>query len=46
MGGRFALHVTGVGLVLLAHAPVEVQEAARGISRALRTARGHPTGAP
>ncbi|HWO65171.1 MAG TPA: helix-turn-helix domain-containing protein, partial [Umezawaea sp.] len=26
VGGRFALHATGVGLVLLAHAPVEVQE--------------------
>lgn len=28
VGGRFALHATGVGLVLLAHAPVEVQEQA------------------
>ncbi|MEX0428624.1 IclR family transcriptional regulator [Nocardioides sp. DS6] len=26
VGGRFALHATGVGLVLLAHAPTEVQE--------------------
>ncbi|MFV2084585.1 IclR family transcriptional regulator [Micromonospora sp. LOL_021] len=26
VGGRFALHATGVGLVLLAHAPVPVQE--------------------
>jgi DNA-binding IclR family transcriptional regulator len=26
VGGRFALHATGVGLVLLAHAPVETQE--------------------
>lgn len=26
VGGRFALHATGVGLVLLAHAPSEVQE--------------------
>ena len=26
VGGRFAMHATGVGLVLLAHAPVEVQE--------------------
>ncbi|MDR7304291.1 IclR family transcriptional regulator [Haloactinomyces albus] len=26
VGGRFALHATGVGLVLLAHAPVEVQQ--------------------
>lgn len=26
VGGRFALHATGVGLVLLAHAPGEVQE--------------------
>ncbi|MBY8871360.1 IclR family transcriptional regulator [Micromonospora sp. PLK6-60] len=26
VGGRFALHATGVGLVLLAHAPPEVQE--------------------
>ena len=26
VGGRFALHATGVGLVLLAHAPVDVQE--------------------
>ncbi|WP_371750516.1 IclR family transcriptional regulator [Streptomyces sp. NBC_01283] len=28
VGGRFALPATGVGLVLLAHAPVEVQEQA------------------
>ncbi|PRX43883.1 IclR family transcriptional regulator [Prauserella shujinwangii] len=28
VGGRFALHATGVGLVLLAHAPAEVQERA------------------
>lgn len=27
VGGRFALHATGVGLVLLANAPVDVQEA-------------------
>lgn len=27
VGGRFTLHATGVGLVLLAHAPAEVQEA-------------------
>ncbi|MBB3085581.1 IclR family transcriptional regulator [Geodermatophilus sabuli] len=27
VGGRFALHATGVGRVLLAHAPPEVQEA-------------------
>jgi len=26
VGGRFALHATGVGLVLLAHAPHEIQE--------------------
>jgi DNA-binding IclR family transcriptional regulator len=26
VGGRFALHATGVGLVLLAHAPGEVQD--------------------
>lgn len=26
VGGRFALHATGVGLVLLAHAPEEIQE--------------------
>jgi DNA-binding IclR family transcriptional regulator len=26
VGGRFALHATGVGLVLLAHAPAHVQE--------------------
>ena len=26
VGGRFALHATGVGLVLLAHAPVEIQD--------------------
>jgi DNA-binding IclR family transcriptional regulator len=26
VGGRFVLHATGVGLVLLAHAPAEVQE--------------------
>lgn len=28
VGGRFAMHATGVGLVLLAHAPAEVQEEA------------------
>lgn len=28
VGGRFALHATGVGLALLAHAPAEVQEQA------------------
>lgn len=28
VGGRFAMHPTGVGLVLLAHAPEEVQEQA------------------
>ncbi|WP_236808831.1 IclR family transcriptional regulator [Amycolatopsis albispora] len=28
VGGRFALHATGVGLVLLAHAPADVQEQA------------------
>src|SRR6478609_7244611 len=27
VGGRFTLHATGVGLVLLAHAPADVQEA-------------------
>ena len=26
VGGRFALHATGVGLVLLAYAPADVQE--------------------
>lgn len=30
VGGRFALHATGVGLVLLAHAPPEVQEQVLG----------------
>ncbi|ROO60731.1 IclR family transcriptional regulator [Micromonospora sp. Llam0] len=30
VGGRFALHATGVGLVLLAHAPVPVQEQVLG----------------
>jgi len=30
VGGRFALHATGVGLVLLAHAPGEVQEEVLG----------------
>jgi DNA-binding IclR family transcriptional regulator len=30
VGGRFALHATGVGLVLLAHAPTAVQEEALG----------------
>ncbi|OXM65161.1 MULTISPECIES: IclR family transcriptional regulator [Amycolatopsis] len=30
VGGRFALHATGVGLALLAHAPVEVQEEVLG----------------
>ncbi|WAL66000.1 IclR family transcriptional regulator [Amycolatopsis cynarae] len=33
-GGRLAAHATGVGLVLLAHAPVEVQE--KVLSRPLR----------
>jgi DNA-binding IclR family transcriptional regulator len=27
VGGRFAMHATGVGLVLLANAPVDLQEA-------------------
>lgn len=26
VGGRFALHATGVGLILLAHAPVDIQQ--------------------
>lgn len=30
VGGRFALHATGVGLVLLAHAPAEIQEKVLG----------------
>jgi DNA-binding IclR family transcriptional regulator len=30
VGGRFALHATGVGLVLLAHAPAEIQEQVLG----------------
>ncbi|QRP43645.1 IclR family transcriptional regulator [Amycolatopsis sp. FDAARGOS 1241] len=30
VGGRFALHATGVGLVLLAHAPAAVQEEVLG----------------
>lgn len=30
VGGRFAMHATGVGLVLLAHAPPEVQEEVLG----------------
>ncbi|PXY19528.1 IclR family transcriptional regulator [Prauserella muralis] len=30
VGGRYALHATAVGLVLLAHAPVEVQEEVLG----------------
>jgi DNA-binding IclR family transcriptional regulator len=30
VGGRFALHATGVGLVLLAHAPVPVQQEVLG----------------
>ena len=30
VGGRFALHATGVGLVLLAHAPADVQEQVLG----------------
>jgi DNA-binding IclR family transcriptional regulator len=30
VGGRFSLHATGVGLVLLAHAPHEVQETVLG----------------
>ena len=35
MGSRLPLHATGVGLVLLAHAPVEVQELA--LASPLRT---------
>lgn len=34
VGGRFALHAAGVGLVLLAHAPEEVQ--ARALAGGLR----------
>jgi DNA-binding IclR family transcriptional regulator len=30
VGGRFALHATGVGLVLLAHAPAQLQEQVLG----------------
>jgi DNA-binding IclR family transcriptional regulator len=35
VGGRFALHATGVGLVLLAHAPAEIvdQVLAKGLTR-------------
>jgi DNA-binding IclR family transcriptional regulator len=32
VGGRFAMHATGVGLVLLAHAPTAVQEEVLGAS--------------
>ena len=39
VGDRFALHATGVGLVLLAHAPLEVREAVLG--RALRAWTPH-----
>lgn len=37
VGSRFTLHATGVGLVLLAHAPAEVQEAVLGSSLTVYT---------
>ncbi len=44
VGGRFALHATGVGLVLLAHAPVEVlDEVLAAGSDALHRPRRSPT---
>lgn len=44
VGDRFALHATGVGLVLLAHAPAEVQDEV--LSRALRTWTDHTISDP
>lgn len=44
VGDRFALHATGVGLVLLAHAPTEVQE--QVLSRPLRTWTDHTISDP
>jgi DNA-binding IclR family transcriptional regulator len=44
VGDRFALHATGVGLVLLAHAPAEVQE--QVLARPLRTWTEHTISDP
>ena len=44
VGDRFALHATGVGLVLLAHAPADVQK--QVLSRPLRTWTEHTIGDP
>ncbi len=44
VGDRFALHATGVGLVLLAHAPADVQE--QVLSRPLRTWTAHTISDP
>jgi len=44
VGDRFALHATGVGLVLLAHAPAEIQE--QVLSRPLRTWTEHTISDP
>ena len=44
VGDRFALHATGVGLVLLAHAPADVQE--QVLSRPLRTWTEHTISDP
>jgi DNA-binding IclR family transcriptional regulator len=44
VGDRFALHATGVGLVLLAHAPMEVQE--QVLARPLRTWTDHTLSDP
>ncbi|HEX4090878.1 MAG TPA: IclR family transcriptional regulator [Trebonia sp.] len=40
IGGRMPMHATGVGLVLLAHAPVEVQD--RVLAGDLTVEPGHP----
>jgi DNA-binding IclR family transcriptional regulator len=44
VGDRFALHATGVGLVLLAHAPADIQE--QVLSRPLRTWTEHTISDP
>lgn len=44
VGDRFALHATGVGLVLLAHAPTDIQE--QVLSRPLRRWTAHTIGDP
>jgi DNA-binding IclR family transcriptional regulator len=44
VGDHFALHATGVGLVLLRHAPAEIQE--QVLSRPLRTWTEHTISDP